>query len=183
MSTYLMADRWAAEAAALSNAAPATCQSGPRLISHGISRELGFPRVGPRRTAKISLRFLNECECSLVFAIPSFSPGPRRYMINDLLGGRWQKSPHSSQAINNNDYWFFDAPRHKTKWTEMTCGLSGTASGAAGGVGYQSELHIISVGCKFPRGAGGERAGREALDGPRDAPYGSGHMREIPVAR
>lgn len=136
------------EAVALSSAAPATCESSLDLISHGISTELRFPRLSPRRAAKISLRFLNESECSLVFAIPSFSPG-LHYMINDLLGGHWQKSPHTSQAINNNDYWFFYAPRHETKWTKMTCGLSGLTSGAASGLGHQRERHIISVGCKL----------------------------------
>lgn len=107
------------------------------------------------------LRFLNESECSLVFAIPSFSPG-LHYMINDLLGGHWQKSPHTSQAINNNDYWFFYAPRHKTKWGKVTCGLSGLASGSASGVGR----HIISVGSKLGwrcwRWTGWQRVSRRA---------------------
>lgn len=66
---------------------PVTCQSSLQLISHRIRRELGFPVSAATDDDQISLRFLNESECSLVFAVPSFSPGPRRYMINDLLGG------------------------------------------------------------------------------------------------
>lgn len=70
MRTYLMADRLAAELTALLNAAPATCESSLQLISHGISRELRFPHLGPQWMTEISLRFLNESEYSLVFTIP-----------------------------------------------------------------------------------------------------------------
>ncbi len=50
MSTYLMVDRWAAGLL--------------QLISHRISRELGFPISATTDDDQISLRFLNESECS-----------------------------------------------------------------------------------------------------------------------
>lgn len=42
---------------------PATCHSSLQLISHRISRELGFPVSAATDDDQISLRFLNESEC------------------------------------------------------------------------------------------------------------------------